>query len=155
MGANPSNFRLVRIEANDNVVNSPYGPRFLRSLPLADVLSSGIVCGSPLLLHNAFADQSETSSLTLPALHVRPSTFGSLDPAIPTARTVTVARIASPLSINRQYQSLFINSLKGYFDSGKRLVKQGDLLAVAIDTNFSRSSPEKDGGSQDLLPESR
>ncbi|KAF8876037.1 AAA-domain-containing protein [Gymnopilus junonius] len=135
--AKVSNPRLVRIEANDNVVISP-----------------GIACGSPLFLHNTFADQSETPFLMSPAIYIRPSTFGFLGPTIPTARTVTVARVASPLSTNRQYQPLFINSLKAYFDSGKRLVKQGDLLAVAIDTDFSRLNPDKDIGSHGLLPES-
>jgi peroxin-6 len=43
------------------------------------------------------------------------SPFGSRQPAIPTARSVTVARVASPISTDRTYQPLFLRSLKNYF----------------------------------------
>lgn len=67
------------------------------------------------------------------SLHTSP--FGSSRPIVPTARAVTVARVASPLSTDRTYQSLFLHSLKAYFDETNRLVKNGDLIAVGIDTN--------------------
>lgn len=95
--------------------------------------------GSPLLLHNTFADETDAFSAQLPPIHIRSSPFGSFTPAIPTARSINIARIASPISANRQYQHLFIESLKAYFDGTKRLVKPGDLLAISIDTDFSRS----------------
>lgn len=100
--------------------------------------------GSPVLIHNIFSDETEAYSSILQSVHIRPSPFGSSNPAIPTARTVTVARVASPASINRQYQQLFLNSLKSYFDLGRRLVKPGDLLAVAIDTDLARLDPENE-----------
>jgi peroxin-6 len=46
--------------------------------------------------------------------------------------------VASSNSINRKYQSLFLNSLRRYFDAGKRLVKQNDIIAVSIDIDQSR-----------------
>ncbi|KAG6865884.1 hypothetical protein C0991_010965 [Blastosporella zonata] len=60
--------------------------------------------------------------------------FGSRKPPVPNARTLTIARVASPVSISRIYQPLYLKSLKAYFDSTKRLVKQGDIIAVSIDT---------------------
>jgi peroxin-6 len=51
---------------------------------------------------------------------------------MPTAQTVTVARVASKLSVNRIYQPLALQALKSYFDGCKRIVRQGDLIAVKI-----------------------
>ncbi|KAF8964138.1 P-loop containing nucleoside triphosphate hydrolase protein [Flammula alnicola] len=126
-GVKPSNSRLVRIVANDDVVDLP-----------------GFVAGSPLLIHNTFPDEAEAYSFQPPSIHIRPSPFGSFNPVIPIARSITIARVASPISTNRQYQHLFINSLKAYFDSNKRLMKQGDILAISIDTDFSRLVYDQD-----------
>jgi peroxin-6 len=37
--------------------------------------------------------------------------------------------------MDRTYQPMFLRSLKTYFDLTKRLVKQGDLIAVNLDTD--------------------
>ncbi|KAG6861902.1 hypothetical protein C0995_010608 [Termitomyces sp. Mi166 len=74
----------------------------------------GIVAGSPVLLRNLFPESA-----------TRP---------VPNAQALTVARVASPASTSRKYQPLFLKALKAYFDSTKRLVKQGDIIAVPIDT---------------------
>lgn len=100
-------------------------------------------------MHNTLADEAEAFSQTPPAIHIRPSPFGSSNPAIPTARSITVARIASPISINRQYQQLCIDALKTYFDSGKKLMKQGDLVALPIDTDLSRRATTADGSHEE------
>lgn len=110
--------------------------------------------GSPLLLHNILSDEGELGSQTPSSIYVHPSPFGSANPSIPVARSVTIARVASPNSINRQYQSLFFHSLRKYFDSGKQLVKKNDIIAVSIDTNLSRwlEGIGDDGGqSADLI----
>lgn len=126
-GIRTSNSRLVRVVANDDIVKS-----------------QGFVAGSPLLMHNTIADEAEAFSQSPPAIHIRPSPFGSSNPTIPTARSITLARIASPISINRQYQQLCIDALKTYFDSGKKLMKQGDLLALPIDTDLSRRTTDEE-----------
>lgn len=51
------------------------------------------------------------------------------------AKAVTIARVASRLSTNRSYQPLVLQGLKSHFDGKRRLVKQGDLLAVEVDLN--------------------
>jgi peroxin-6 len=48
---------------------------------------------------------------------------------------VTIARVASRLSTNRSYQPLVLQGLKSFFDGKRRLIKQGDLLAVKVDLN--------------------
>ena len=94
--------------------------------------------GSPLLLHNILSDKGEFDPQAPSNIYIRPSPFGSASPPIPVARSVTIARVASPNAINRQYQSLFLHSLRRYFDAGKRLVKQNDIIAVSIDIDSSR-----------------
>jgi peroxin-6 len=93
---------------------------------------------SPTLLFNIYGSVVPSgSSVTL-----RASPFGSRRPTIPTARSVTIARVASPLSTDRGYQSLFLNALKRYFgsnDGPSRLVKQGDIISTNIDTDSLRN----------------
>ncbi|KAH9063671.1 AAA-domain-containing protein [Lactarius deliciosus] len=67
---------------------------------------------------------------------------------LPTAKAVTIARVASRLSTNRLYQPLVLQGLKNFFDGKKRLVKQGDLLAVEVDLNqlqYLQASSSGDG----------
>lgn len=45
-----------------------------------------------------------------------------------------MARVASPISTDRTYQPLFLRSLKTYFKT-KHLAKQGDLIALSLDTD--------------------
>ncbi|RDB21464.1 Peroxisomal biogenesis factor 6 [Hypsizygus marmoreus] len=127
-----SKCRLVKIVANDNLVTVP-----------------GLVTGSPTLLHNLCSDYAGACPREPHLISLHSSPFGSRQPAVPMAQTVTVARVASPISTNRIYQHLFLNSLKAYFDSAKRLVKQGDVIAVSLDTNdvnHLQESNDKDEG---------
>lgn len=65
-------------------------------------------------------------------LQAAPDGIGSRN--LPMAKAVTIARVASRLSTNRSYQPLVMQGIKSFFD-GKRLIKQGDLLAVKVDLN--------------------
>ncbi|KAJ2917643.1 hypothetical protein MD484_g2754, partial [Candolleomyces efflorescens] len=125
-----SHYRLVRVVVNDSLVTK-----------------SGTLKASPVLLHNIRGqDSSESPTQVYNELKLLPSPFGSHRPFVPTARTVTVARVASPLSISRQYQHAFLSGLKAYFEGAARLVKQGDLIAIAIDIDSSRWVQEKAEG---------
>ncbi|KAL1674956.1 P-loop containing nucleoside triphosphate hydrolase protein [Schizophyllum commune] len=94
--------------------------------------NAGEAHASPVLLHNAGA-RTSNSSLTLLS-----SPFGPSQPPVPTARSVTISRVGSPISINKQYQSQYLTKLKQYFEERKRLVKKGDMIALAVDTNVAR-----------------
>lgn len=71
---------------------------------------------------------------------VRVSPYGTRDPGIPTARSVALARVASPFSIHRRYEPLFIDALREYFGSAKRLVKGGDIIPLQINIDRSLDS---------------
>ncbi|KAJ7231442.1 P-loop containing nucleoside triphosphate hydrolase protein [Mycena haematopus] len=124
-----SNRRLVRVIADGSLVTS-----------------NGIVQASPVLLHNICPVSPSSPPRTL-SLHSSP--FGSGQPAIPTAKAVTIARVASPISVDRAYQSSFLRSLKAYFNNSKRLVKHGDLIAVGVDTETNSAEGTETEG-QDL-----
>ncbi|KAJ7435381.1 AAA-domain-containing protein [Mycena galericulata] len=133
-----NNRRLVRVIANDSLVQS-----------------NGVVQGSPVLLHNICAASPSLSGRTL-FLHSSP--FGSGQPVIPTAKAVTIARVASPISVDRAYQNSFLRSLRNYFGALKRLVKHGDLIAISIDSDSATleepdDSQIQDADQQSMLPQ--
>ncbi|KAF8526854.1 AAA-domain-containing protein [Hysterangium stoloniferum] len=116
--ASTSEMRLCRIFAQDS---------FLLSAPTQAV-------ASPVLLTNLHASQWPTKPYLI---SVGPSIYGSHNPPIPVARAVTVARVASPYSNDRAYQTAFLYALKNYFDNKRRLVKKDDLIAVPIDAELA------------------
>ena len=71
-------------------------------------------------------------------LTIRPTLFGARAPPLPTARSITVARVSSPYANNRAYQLLFLRALKDYFKMKIRLLKMGDLIAVSIRAEDAR-----------------
>jgi peroxin-6 len=78
-----------------------------------------------------------------PRLFLYGSSFGSHRPIIPTATSVSLARVASPFSTGRVYQPLFLRALKTHFETSKRLVKKGDMIAVGINTDNQHSLANK------------
>ncbi|TDL25074.1 AAA-domain-containing protein [Rickenella mellea] len=104
--------RLVQIFTADNLIQTP-----------------GVVLASPLLLHNV--SYQKWVSGCMPIL-LRASPFGSCLPSLPTAATMTLVCITSPVSSNRLYQPLYHHALKAYFEGKKSLVKKDDLIAVPI-----------------------
>ncbi|KAJ7734916.1 AAA-domain-containing protein [Mycena maculata] len=118
-----SNRRLVRVLADDSFVQS-----------------NGRVQGSPVLLHNICPVSPSQPARTL---SLDPSPFGSGQPVIPTAKAITIARVASPVSVDRAYQPAFLRSLKNYFSHSKRLVKHGDLIAVGINSDTPLDETEE------------
>ena len=72
---------------------------------------------------------------------------------IPAAKSITIARVASRVSISRAYQQQVLQALKRYFDGTKRLVKRGDLLALQVDANEVHSRTSQTFGSGRSDPE--
>lgn len=60
---------------------------------------------------------------------------------IPIASSITLARVASPITLNKAYQQPFFSALKFYFESKSRIVSVGDLIPVVIDTLLAKSLP--------------
>ncbi|KAI0057091.1 AAA-domain-containing protein [Artomyces pyxidatus] len=126
-----SNRRVVRLEANDGLVES-----------------IGCLIASPILLHNIDPDFSPSHRF-----HLQASPEGIHGRALPTAKAVTIARVASRLSTNRVYQPLVLQALKSSFEGKRRLVRQGDLLAVKVDVDqlpYMRLSESAEGDAPEV-----
>ncbi|KAK0502993.1 AAA-domain-containing protein [Armillaria luteobubalina] len=102
--------RLVRVIADDSIISSTL----------------------PVLLHNICGES--TPSLTS-TIQLRPSPFGTSKPVIPIARSITIARVASPVSVDRTYQNVSVAALQRHFEGTPTLVKAGDIVSVALNTN--------------------
>ncbi|KAF8541180.1 hypothetical protein BDD12DRAFT_979837 [Trichophaea hybrida] len=119
-----------------------------------------IVYMSPVLLANLMPNDTK-SELQLSRLsevsppHVLHSAIPAFPPA---AKEVTLLRIASPTSTDRALQYALLIQLKSYFESCRRLVKVGDLIAVSIDEVLARSlysgDATEDGVIEELLASS-
>jgi len=68
-------------------------------------------------------------------ISIQPCPFGPRAPPIPTAQSITVARVASPVTTQRKYQPILLRALRNYFEGKRRLLKKGDLIAVAVDVS--------------------
>lgn len=55
------------------------------------------------------------------------------------AKQVTISRIASPLSLNRTYQQVFLVNLKNFFERTLRVLTRGAIIPIPIDTLLSQS----------------
>lgn len=53
-------------------------------------------------------------------------------PPLPTASSVTLARLASPASTNKLLQAQVVQSLRRWFDGGMRVLKVGDVIGVGV-----------------------
>ncbi|KAG8217400.1 AAA-domain-containing protein [Butyriboletus roseoflavus] len=110
-----STCRLARIGALDEAFSDLYR----RSAML-----------SPTLLHNLCPRGRRQIVL-------RVSPHETWDAPVPTAKSITLARVASPFSIHRRYEPLFMDALHEYFGSSKRLVKGGDIIPLRINVDRS------------------
>ncbi|KAI0029406.1 AAA-domain-containing protein, partial [Vararia minispora EC-137] len=104
--------RAVRVRAYDAVVPKP-----------------GVLLASPILLHNVCSRIAQQYPVF--ELQALPDVLRGR--ALPVSQSVTVARVASQIAINRIYQPLVLQALKSFFGTGKRLIRQGDFIAVKID----------------------
>ncbi|KAH8983609.1 hypothetical protein EDB86DRAFT_2833909, partial [Lactarius hatsudake] len=105
--------------------------------------------GSPMISVPLFAHELTARPLLTP-------NYSGLDDHTMYVRTVDLtqnwsARRRLGCLQNRHYQPLVLQGLKNFFDGKKRLVKQGDLLAVEVDLNqlqYLQASSSGDGASR-------
>ena len=116
-----------------------------------------IVYLSPILLAN-LASSSPTTTVSDVVLSPFPTAPASLLSPVPlfppAAKEVTLLRIASPISTDRALQPSLLLQLKSYFESCRRLVRKGDVIAVGIDEALARSlygGDGSDGVTEELL----
>ncbi len=92
------------------------------------------------------------------SMNATPSSSNSMSP--PVAKEVTLLRISSAITTDRALQQNLLAGLKHYFEVKRRVVKNGDMIAIAIDTHLGRvlhsagSSADPDFETEQLLMDS-
>ena len=113
--------------------------------------------GSPSHLRIATLVPHQSSHLPRSVIQKPRLTSSSLPPS---AKEVTLLKLATPLSSDRVLQPSLFAALKEHFEQKRRIVKTGDLIGVTIDESLGRATfqaitAEDDVGSDELLSKSR
>lgn len=122
-----SDRRNLRLYGNDSALS-----HLSASTPMPIALS-------PITLHNM--GSPKTISLRL-AVQRPGETF------FPTADAITIARVASEHSMHKRYQPIFLEGLKAFFQERRRILKQGDLIAIPIDDALARFTEDVPEGEE-------
>ncbi|KAI4248985.1 MAG: hypothetical protein L6R42_009123, partial [Xanthoria sp. 1 TBL-2021] len=158
-GANDENdkdFRVVKVYGLPNTTTRPslrYSakePSFSNRAASVATSSTGRrlapdVWLSPILLANLdFPDEIQLIPSVMGdsqrPFSLKPDTAKAAPPRYPpVAAEVSLAKISTPISQEPALQETLFLRLKQYFESKKRIVKSGDLIAVSIDANIGRS----------------
>ncbi|TCD67646.1 peroxisomal assembly protein [Steccherinum ochraceum] len=126
--------------------------RLVRVIASDELVPQGQVLVSPTFLHNITKGVFNPPVSSTSRLAFRSSPFGSKKPTLPTAQRITVARIASAASVDRANESAFLRALRTYFHSSTRLVKEGDIIALPIDTNEKHSVSSGEAEEEESVP---
>ncbi|KAF9123150.1 peroxisomal assembly protein [Mortierella sp. 14UC] len=76
------------------------------------------------------------STLTIDAAHLKQE-----EPTI--AKAVTVARVASPATVDKALQTACLEALKEWFEEYERVVCEGDVIGVEIDEEAAKLAPKQ------------
>ncbi|KAI8390353.1 P-loop containing nucleoside triphosphate hydrolase protein [Blakeslea trispora] len=133
-GNNPKRSRLCRVYGIDNEA----GDRGIAFLP------PPLYFNLDLPLPPASIDEAR---ITITRIH----TNDTENP--PTASSVTIVRIASPASMDKALQSVFLESLKAWFEAKERIVCKDDVIAISLNEDSARLKPQDEEYShQETLP---
>ena len=115
---------------------SPTATAYLSPILLANMQNAKHVRLSPM------APQRKSTS-TRPQLQVKA-------PRIPpTAKEMSLSKIATPLSMERPLQQAMFTGLKQYLEQKKRLLKTGDLIGISVDTSLGSILHSTGDGEED------
>lgn len=96
---------------------------------------SGFIYVSPLLAINL--ELNDTSVVYLePLPKVRDLLISGI---LPIAKSVSISRVASPVTLDKTYQQHFFSGLKTSFHSCFKAIKSGDFVPVVIDSILSKT----------------
>lgn len=88
----------------------------------------------PLLMVNL--SLAEGDAIAIEHVDSSSSNFSEI---FPVARSATISRVSSPITIDKTYQQSFMAELKTTFHSQAKCVRAGDLIPVCIDLLLARS----------------
>ncbi|GHJ84555.1 hypothetical protein NliqN6_0957 [Naganishia liquefaciens] len=141
-GDNDACERLVQVDVIED-----FDEEAERSLPAHPIFLP------PCLLHNMLNRTSSKSSRQS-SLLLLPIPSGQREPPLPVAKSITLARLANPTGVNKKYEKQFTEALRAVFEGrgqvhGRRVVRQGDVIAVPVCTMAN------DSDNHSLIPQGR
>ncbi|KAF9956926.1 peroxisomal assembly protein [Mortierella alpina] len=83
------------------------------------------------------------SRLTIDAAHLKQEELA-------VAKAVTVARVASPPTVDKTLQAACLEALKEWFEEYERVVCEGDVIGVEIDEEAAKLTPKPSSSSEDI-----
>ncbi|KAF9900778.1 peroxisomal assembly protein [Linnemannia zychae] len=131
----------LRVFSGDWVVVSAKEPktttRFCRIYGLTFPATEAVK-GSPRVYLPAglYFNLGSPSTLTIDAAHLKQE-----EPTI--AKAVTVARVASPATVDKALQTACLEALKEWFEEYERVVCEGDVIGVEIDEEAAKLAPKQ------------
>ncbi|GME68268.1 unnamed protein product [[Candida] boidinii] len=148
-------------ELDDENETKPSQIRYARIFPFIDPnnFNARTVYMSPLLLESLKnASSVILSHVNDPDVSNRAtaSPKNKLAKYIPVAKEIILARVASPITMDRTVQHLFLSNLKSHFESRHRVVCKDQYIPILLDTYLARSlftSYEGTGKFPDLIPQ--
>lgn len=66
------------------------------------------------------------------------------------AKAVTVARVASPPTVDKALQTACLEALKEWFEEYERVVCEGDVIGVEIDEEAAKLTPKPSSPGEDI-----
>ncbi|CAG8479542.1 3558_t:CDS:10, partial [Acaulospora colombiana] len=99
---------------------------------------------SPILYFNLDFDNVVASTASDKELYIQP--IMRAQSAAPIAKNISVSRIASPYSTDRNIYNASINGLTKWFEDADRIVCEGDIIPILIDEEAARLRPQKSEG---------
>ena len=115
---------------------------------------------SPILYANLGSPKQIKLSSLKANSSIRQSSYPEIDGrtvehVLPIAAEITLAKISTPIAQENILQEAIYSALKEYFESRRRILKTGDLIALAFDVNVGRllgsSTTENTKDTGDLL----
>lgn len=123
---------LLKYNENDKII-----VKLFTLLEPNRTFPSGVIYISSLLLINL--NLGPTSQVSIEQLVNKKSINNRLTELIPIAKSATISRIASPITMDRTYQQSFLSALKNCFHSSLKCVKKDDLVPVVIDSVLAKT----------------
>lgn len=63
--------------------------------------------------------------------------YHKLSDAVPMAQSVNIARLSTPINLDKSLQPLVLANLKTYFETAHRIVRSGQIIPIPLDTNLA------------------
>lgn len=121
----------------------------LFSYPEPNTAPSRTLYISPVLFHNIGSPSDiQIAKLSTEKIETGSSKKSSKETSyshyLETAKEVTISRLASAVTTDRTLQVAFLSGLRTYFESCHRIIKNGDIIVIPIDTILAKTLEDID-----------